>query len=398
VRPVPEKKVLFLSHSFFRFKSEELSHYLNTLAQELTKKGWDLTILLPHAQGLAAEEKLGAVKISRFRYFFEKWENLAYVGDMSERVQKSFFYKIVFLFFLAAFFFKTSKEVKKEKPAILHAHWWIPAGLVACWHSFFSKAPYIVTLHGTDMMVLHKSGFLRQRAKRVFSRAAHITVVSNFLKNELVSLFPETEAKIAVIPMPLDPETLQREEKAGVNGRIILCPARLIEQKNLDVLLEAFAQVAPEIQDAKLIIVGSGPKEAALKNKARNLDLEKKVEFLPSMPPPKLGKLYQAAELVTLVSKNEGFGLVLVEAFLFQKPVVAARSGGITDIVTDGENGFLVDPDSPDEMAEALKKLLADADLRKKMGKNGYRTYIEKFSPEKLAEKFDRLYAEIAGK
>lgn len=204
---MPEKKVLFLSHSFFHFKSEEFSHYLNTLAQELAKKGWNLTILLPRASGLAAEESLGKVKISRFRYFFEKWETLAYVGDMAERVQKSFFYKIVFLFFLAAFFFKTKKVVKREKPALLHAHWWIPAGVVAYWHSFFSKIPCIVTLHGTDLMVLGKSGILRRQAKKVLGRAARITVVSNFLKNELVSLFPETEAKIAVIPMPIDPET-----------------------------------------------------------------------------------------------------------------------------------------------------------------------------------------------
>lgn len=390
-----EKKVLFLSHSFFRFKSDELSHYINTLAQELTKKNWDIHILLPHATGLAAEGKLGKVKISRFRYFFEKWENLAYVGDMAERVQKSFFYKILFLFFLAAFFFKTRQLVKKEKPALLHAHWWIPGGVVACWNSFFSKTPYVVTLHGTDLMLLKKSGFLRGRAKRVFGRAAKITVVSNFLKNELVALFPETETKIAVIPMPIDPEVLQREPKADVKGRIILCPARLIEQKNLGVLLEAFTRVANEFPEAKLLIVGSGPKEAELKNRARNLDIEKKMEFLSSMPPPKLGKLYQAAEIVALVSKNEGFGLVLVEAFLFQKPVVAARSGGIPDIVTDGENGFLVDPDNADEMAKAFKKLLADADLREKMGKNGQRTYAEKFSPGKLAEKFGRLYAEI---
>ena len=195
---MPEKKALFLSHSFFRFKSDELSHYLNTLAQELTKRGWDLTILLPHAAGLAAEETLGKVKISRFRYFFEKWENLAYAGDMSERVQKSFFYKIVFLFFLAAFFFKTRTMVKKEKPSILHAHWWIPAGLVAYWNSFFSNIPYIVTLHGTDLMLLRKSVFLRGRARQVFGRAGRITVVSSFLKSELVSLFPETEPKITV--------------------------------------------------------------------------------------------------------------------------------------------------------------------------------------------------------
>ncbi|HXF49565.1 MAG TPA: glycosyltransferase family 4 protein [Verrucomicrobiae bacterium] len=392
---MPGKKVLFLSHSFFRFKSEELSHYINTLAQELAKKSWDIHILLPHATGLAAEEELGKVKISRFRYFFEKWETLAYMGDMAERVQKSFFYKILFLFFLAAFFFKTRKLVKKEKPALLHAHWWIPGGVVAFWNSFFSKTPYLVTLHGTDLMLLKKSGFLRGRAKRVFGRAAKITVVSSFLKNELVSLFPETESKIAVIPMPIDPEVLQREPKADATGKIILCPARLIEQKNLGMLLEAFVRVANEFPEAKLLIVGSGPKEAELKNKARNLDLEKKVEFLPSMPPAKLGKLYQAAEIVTLVSRNEGFGLVLVESFLFQKPVVAARSGGISDIVTDGENGFLADPDNPDEMAHAFKKLLADADLRQRMGKRGHRTYTEKFSPEKLAEKFDRLYAEI---
>lgn len=395
---MPEKKVLFLSHSFFRFKSEELSHYLNTLAQELAKKNWDITILLPHASGLAAEETLGRVKISRFRYFFEKWENLAYVGDMSERVQKSLFYKIVFLFFLAAFFFKTRRMVKNEKPAILHAHWWIPGGLAACWNSFFSRTPYIVTLHGTDLMLLKKSGFLRRRARRVFGRAARITVVSNFLKAELVSLFPRTESKIAVIPMPIDPEVLRRESKADISGRIVLCPARLIEQKNLGVLLEAFAKASSEFPDAKLLIVGNGPKDAELKNKARNLDLEKKAEFLPSMSPPKLGKLYQAAEIVMLVSKNEGFGLVLVEAFLFQKPVVAARSGGIPDIVTDGENGFLVDPDNTGEMAYALKKLLADADLRERMGKKGYQSYTEKFSPEKLAEKFDRLYMEIAGR
>ncbi|MCI0330110.1 MAG: glycosyltransferase family 4 protein [candidate division Zixibacteria bacterium] len=368
---------------------------MNTLAQELAKRGWEVTLILPHAPGLAGEERLAGMKLLRFRYFFEKWENLAYTGDMAERVQKSFFYKIVFLFFLAAFFLKTRKMVKKEEPALLHAHWWIPGGLVAYGHSFFSKIPYLVTLHGTDLMLLRKSGFLRKVAKKVFNRASRLTVVSSFLKNELISLFPQIEAKTAIIPMPIDPEALRREPKAKPSERIILSPARLIEQKNLGTLIEAFSNVAPEFPDAKLLIVGSGPKEAELKNRVRHLDLEKKVEFLPSMPPPKLGGLYQATEIVTLVSKNEGFGLVLVEAFLFQKPVVAARSGGATDIVTDGENGFLVDPDNPDEIADALKKLLADADLRERMGKNGHRTYVEKFSPAKLAEKFDRLYSEL---
>lgn len=390
-----EKKALLLSHSFFRFKAGELSHYLNTLAQELVKRGWSISLVLPHAPGLTSAEELGGGRIWRFRYFFGRWENLAYTGDMAERVEKSFFYKIVFLFFGVAFFFKARRMAKKEKPALLHAHWWIPAGLVAYVHSFFSKIPYLVTVHGTDLMLLRKSRFLRNRARKVFGRAARITVVSNFLKSELAALFPEVEAKTAVVPMPIDPEVLKREAKAPIPGRVILCPARLREQKNLGNLIEGFAQTAAQIPTARLLIVGSGPEESTLKSKIRLLGLENRVELRPTLSPPELGRLYQAAEIVALVSKNEGFGLVLVEAFLFQKPVVASRSGGIVDIVTDGENGFLVDPDSPEEIGRALIKLLSDADLREKMGKNGFQTYAEKFSPARLAEKFDQLYSQI---
>ncbi len=390
-----EKKVIFLSHSFFSFKAEVLSHYINTLARELFQKGWEIKIVLPHSKGLAVEENLGPVEISRFRYSFQRWETLAYVGDMAERVRKSLFYKIIFLFFMVAFFFKTKKEVKKEKPALIHAHWWIPAGLVAYWHSFFCKIPYIVTLHGTDLILLRQNSFLRRKAENVFTRAAKVTVVSNFLRAELISLFPFLENKTAVIPMPIDPQVLQREPKASRNNRFILCPARLIEQKNLSNLITAFSQIAPEFLNVKLVIVGNGPKETELKAQVEKLRLAERVEFFPSMPPPKLGSLYQAAEIVTLVSKNEGFGLVLVEAFLFKKPVVAARSGGITDIVTDGENGFLADPDKPQEIAVAFRKLLADASLRKKLGENGCQTYIQKFSPEKLAEEFNQLYSEF---
>jgi len=390
-----EKKVLFLSHSFFSFKAEVFSHYINTLAQELAKKEWGIKIILPHSKGLSAEESIERVKISRFRYFFERWENLAYAGDMAERVKKSLFYKIVFFFFLAALFFKTKKEVKKEIPALIHAHWWIPSGLVAYWHSFFSKIPYIVTLHGTDLILLRQNSFLRRRAENVFTRAAKVTVVSNFLKTELLSLFPTLENKTAVIPMPIDPQVLQREPKASRNDRFILYPARLIEQKNLSNLLDAFSQIAPEFPSVKLIIVGNGPKETELKAQVEKLRLAERVEFFPSMPPPKLGSLYQAAEIVALVSINEGFGLVLVEAFLFKKPVIAARSGGITDIVTNGENGLLADPDNPGEIAAAFRKLLADAFLRKQLGENGYQTYIQKFSPGKLAAEFDQLYSEV---
>jgi glycosyltransferase involved in cell wall biosynthesis len=131
---------------------------------------------------------------------------------------------------------------------------------------------------------------------------------------------------------------------------------------------------------------------ARLRALARELGVDAALELAPWTGDPR--PIFEAADVVTLPSRSEGFGRVLVEAACLEKPVVASRVGGIPEVVIDGETGLLVAPDDPAALAEALTRLLGDPGLRAKLGAAGRLRATERFSAARHVEGVERVYAE----
>jgi glycosyltransferase involved in cell wall biosynthesis len=111
------------------------------------------------------------------------------------------------------------------------------------------------------------------------------------------------------------------------------------------------------------------------------------------MSAQELAEEYRRADVVVLCSENEGFGMTLVEAQLCGKPVIGARSGGITDIVEDGKTGLLVNPGKPEELADAIEYLIVDIQERQRLAEAGRQSAMNNFDPGAIARRFMELYA-----
>jgi glycosyltransferase involved in cell wall biosynthesis len=153
-------------------------------------------------------------------------------------------------------------------------------------------------------------------------------------------------------------------------GATILYVGRFAPEKGVDVLVRAFAQL--EVPDARLRLVGAGPERERIEALAKELGVTARIDFVGSIADRGvLREEYGRATLFALPSRTEGLGCVLLEAMAAGTPIVATRTGGIPDLVTDGENGLLATPEDPAALAAALERMLRDAALRRRCAERG---------------------------
>ena len=390
------KKVLFLTQSFIRYRGDISSAYLHVLAKKILSLGYEVEVLSPHEKGCLFYEKVDDIPIHRFRYGLNRQERLAYQGVMDQLVKKSLSNKLIFVFFLISYFWNAIKLAKKPEVKLIHAHWWIPTGLVATIVSRMFGKPLVITTHGTDIRILKPSGISYLLGSFVFQRVSHVTVVSNYLKKKLLSVIPITPTKITVRPMPVNVEqfgpSARKDEK---ESKTILCVARYTKQKRLDTLIDALGLLKSEDIEVNLILIGEGEEEGSLKKQIEEKNLTSQVTFLPLMPQGELNRYYQKSDIVVLPSVDEGFGLVLVEAQLCRIPVIGADSGGIPDIIVNEKTGLLFPPGDSTSLANCIKRVLTDERLFGELVSNAYQEALIRFSPESTAKTFVKIYDDL---
>jgi len=184
---------------------------------------------------------------------------------------------------------------------------------------------------------------------------------------------------------------LRREWGVGSGTLVIGFVGRLVEQKSIDTLIQAFALFLQRQRcDAKLVIVGDGPLMPVLRRCADQAGIAPHVVwagFREDIP-----LVMRAFDVFALTSIFEGFGLVLVEAMAARRPIVATRVSAIPEVVVDGETGLLAEPRSSESVADALAQL-ADGALRAQLGAAGYRRAFEHFTLERMWQSTDDVYA-----
>jgi glycosyltransferase involved in cell wall biosynthesis len=183
-------------------------------------------------------------------------------------------------------------------------------------------------------------------------------------------------------------------EPAPVAGRIVMV-GRFAPPKRHDIVVRAFAEVHPRHPEAKLHLVGDGPLRDEVESLVAQLGLQHAVRFLGTRDD--VPHLLVAAAAVVLASDYEALPLSLIEAMAAGVPVAATATGGIGELVTDGDNGFLVGAGDSRGLASVLGELLSDAERARAMGQRGRAEARRRFSRERMVGDLVRLYDETAG-
>jgi glycosyltransferase involved in cell wall biosynthesis len=173
----------------------------------------------------------------------------------------------------------------------------------------------------------------------------------------------------------------------------VVFAGRLVMEKGVDVLIEAFAKVKTGVPEARLIIAGDGPEKERLEKLIADLELSSSVTMLGHLNQTEIERQFSRAWVQVVPSRwAEPFGLVAPEAMMRGTAVVASNSGGLGEIVQDRQTGLLVPPGDANILAEALLEILQDRELAEQMGRAGRKVALECFNEESYIDKFVELY------
>jgi glycosyltransferase involved in cell wall biosynthesis len=262
---------------------------------------------------------------------------------------------------LLASFVRAARRVDAD---LLHAHW-LPAG----WVAERSGKPYVVQVWGTDVELARRAPWL---ARGVLRGARLVIAASNDLAERARALGAR---EVRVIPSGVElPERVGSEAEPAE----VLYAGRLSAEKGVLELLDA-------AEGLNLVVAGDGPLRDRIPV-ARGF-----------VQHDELQQLYARAAVVACPSRREGFGVACLEAMAHGRPVVATRVGGLLDLVVDGETGIVVPPRDPAALRSALERLLADPDLRRRLGTAGRDRARMYFSWETVTDATLAAYAEALG-
>jgi glycosyltransferase involved in cell wall biosynthesis len=294
-------------------------------------------------------------------------------------------------------------KLRATRPALIHAHFGTD-GLLVLPLARALGVPLITSLRGYD--VTRSNGALLRSGRPIWMRyalgkkrlqrgGALFLAVSDALREQAIARgYPEARTVTHYNGVDLD---RFRPGDARAAPGVILHVGRLVEKKGTKVLIEALARIA----NAKLVVIGDGPRRGVLERQAR--ELGDRVRFLGELPSDEVANWMRRASVLAVPSLTaadgdaEGLPNVVVEAAASGLPVVGAIHSGIPEAVDDGVTGFLVPEGNAKALAARLADLLGSDSLRRDMGAAARRLAERKFSRQMLTERLESTYDEVAG-
>lgn len=310
------------------------------------------------------------------------------------------------------------RRARGSGPDVLHVQCFGPNGVYALALHRLTRVPLVVSSHGEtfadDHGVFDASRLVPWALRSALGRAVAVTGCSRVVLDDLDRRFPGWEARagatVSTVPNGVDlteaggpaPGATSDQDDAGPaaahrgdGAPVVLAVGRLQRVKGFDLLVRAFAEAAATTliaDDVRLRIGGDGPEEGALRALADELGVGDRVDLPGRLDRRQVVAEMARATVVVVPSRAESFGITVLEAWRAGAPVVATTRGGPPEFVTDGGTGLLVDPTDTRALAAALGRLLADPDLRGRLGRAGAALVATEYSWERVADRYERLY------
>jgi N-acetyl-alpha-D-glucosaminyl L-malate synthase BshA len=282
---------------------------------------------------------------------------------------------------------------------LLHVHYAMPFAASAYLARQLLLPRYlgvVTTLHGTDITVVGLEPAFFRITQFTIQQSDRITAVSRFLRERAEASFGITRP-IEVIYNFVDPKVFAPRKRSGLRlappeTRVLMHASNFRQVKNIPTVIQVFSEVRKRIP-SKLVMVGDGPEKPGAEQLARDLGVERDVLFLGNQDC--MEELLPLADVFLLPSSSESFGLVALEAMSAEVPVVCSNAGGLPEVVSHGETGFLHDPTHIAGFVSSVLRLLQNERLRRSMGRRGRRVARERFSEDEMVDRYVRVYESL---
>jgi glycosyltransferase involved in cell wall biosynthesis len=400
MKPKSRMAISFLTTSFPRYDGDFAGSFILRKACEIEKLGTRVEIIAPDAHDARPLSFPPGISLTRFKYFLPRSaQKFAYGSGIINRLKQNRWSILQVPFLFLAFFITALRTAGKSQ--VLHAFWSL-AGIVSVMVSLFRPKPVVITLWGSDLLIL-KIPILSYFFRSILSRADVIICENQHFKSQLSELKFQNE-NILVIPNGIDIDHFKPRDKLSAratlklpeNDLIILSTGSLTKNKGHIYLIQALSDLLQKRDDVHLRIVGGGDECESLANEINRLKLNKKIDLVGCAPRESIATWLNAADIFVLPSLHEGTPNSLLEAMATGLPVISSATGGIPHIIVDGLNGFLVAPANANEIKEKLTPLINSSELRDHIGKQARLKIMSDFgSWEEHAKKLHNTYHQL---
>ncbi len=389
-------RICLFTDSFSPYISGVSSAVLNQ-ANELAARGHDVSIFHPRAKRADREKSVPGLdpSISVFGLPF---------SVPTPSIPKLRFSAPLFLF--------TYRRLRKAPPDLIHVHTEFGCGieglllarckkvpLVGTFHTFFAEPEYLKQFHIPDFAFTRNA--MWKYSVTFYNRCSHIVSPSKSVRDGLVK--HGLKAKATVLSNGIDKiefrpkddiETLRRSY--GIDDFAFVYVGRISPEKSLSVVFDAFAQVLKVNPKAKLVIVGSGPSDVEIDRKLEELDIAESVVRTGRIERDKLMKdnIPLLGDVFVTASKTENQPVSLLEAMAFGLPMIGPRARGIPELVDEGVDGLIFEPDDASAMAAAMIRLMEDEQLLKEMSEAAIR-HAGEHRIDKIGAQLESIYREV---
>jgi N-acetyl-alpha-D-glucosaminyl L-malate synthase BshA len=297
---------------------------------------------------------------------------------------------------------KQAQVAKMQKLDILHVHYAVPHAICA----YLAKQmvgdhlKVVTTLHGTDITILAQDESLSDLIRLAINESDAVTAVSD-------DLIRETRQALGIVkPIDLVYNFVDRRvyyprgcdvlrgDYAEPHERILMHISNFRPVKRVSDVIDIFARVNEKIP-SRLLLVGEGTELPKIANKVKELGLQNRVSFLGKQD--EVAQIISLADIMLLPSEKESFGLVALEAMACGVPTVASNAGGIPELVTHGQTGYLAPVGDTVQMSEYVLKLLSDEALYQSFSQACVQRARNQFCVEQLTEQYEQIYYRILG-
>ena len=361
--------LLILTSSFPRGPRDETCGYIRDFARSLCSE-FNVKVLAP-PDAPAEVWPPEAFTLVRSRSLMGALERFQGSRDLNDLSRRNPLTKLCLMFSLLSFSLMALMLAREAD--VICSHWIVPSGFIGSLVARILRKPHIVVEHSGGLHLLSRMRCGPWLTRFIVRETQRVVVVSSDLRSKLVALAPLTGDKVEVLPMGISfghrragsPED-DREEPVPGGGQTILFVGRLVKIKGLEVLLHAAMG-----EDWRLLIAGDGPGRQHLQDLAEVLKVD--ACFVGQVDSSERERLLTLANVVVIPSieardgRTEGTPVACLEALAAGRPVIASRVGGLPEIITDGENGLLVEPGDPNALRETLKLVLRDRSLQQRL-------------------------------
>jgi glycosyltransferase involved in cell wall biosynthesis len=283
------------------------------------------------------------------------------------------------------------KQVRESmRPDITHVHLWGPGAALHMQTNQTAPSPWVVTVHVSLPKPVHGSV---DNIGNILRSASAVAAISHYSQQSIMA-YTGTASRVRLI---YNAARIPHRSFAALPWEppLLLCLGRMGPEKGFDLAIEAFARVQAQIPEARLVLAGDGPERASLERRTEDLGLADKTSFPGWVAPEEVPEILDRSTIVLVPSRWELFGLVALEAALAGRPVVATKTGGLSEVVLDGHTGIVVPVDEAKAMADAITQLLGNRELATRLGSNAAESARSRFSMERFIAGYDDLYREV---